>query len=186
MLETVERNYQMTVIVTLVCLKDGANEETLLQKQNCVQEAKNASGKFQRHFLLSRGSFYVFSICCEEVQTKEHRENTEETLSPMFPECFSVCVAMQHTLKKRYSLHLGSKKCFAFFPFAHPCNALSNIDSNCFYSTVFSFGPALSLRQRILKVFQGSMPPAPLEKLKNLSLPCRCWRFLSGPGGGES
>ena len=70
-------------------IKVGANNETLLRKQKCVQDAKNVFGKFQKHFLLLRRRFCVFNTCCVGEQTRNHWGNTEETLtlnvSRMFP-----------------------------------------------------------------------------------------------------
>ena len=40
-------------------LKGGTKEETLLQKQNCVQEAKNIFGKFQKHLFCSQDADFV-------------------------------------------------------------------------------------------------------------------------------
>ena len=73
-------------------------------------------------------------------QTRNYLGNTEETLtldvSRMFPRL--------HILKTQ-NLGLGSKKCFASFPFVHPCNIVSNIDSECFCSNVSWFAPAFKL-----------------------------------------
>ena len=65
----------------ILCLKAGANNETLLQKQKCIQDAKNVFEKFQKHFLLSTHRFCVFNMCCAGEQTSSHLGNTEETLT---------------------------------------------------------------------------------------------------------
>ena len=54
----------------------GTNEKTLLKKHYCVQEAKNASAKFQKHFLLTRRSF----LCSIYVLWRNEREDIWEKL----------------------------------------------------------------------------------------------------------
>ena len=117
------------------CLKAGANKETLLWKQKCVQDAKNVFEKFQKHFLLSRRRFCVFNIYCVGEQTRNHLGNNEETLtlnvSRMFPR-----LRTQATYFADAEFASRKQKCFASFPFAHPYNIVSNIDSKCFCSNV--------------------------------------------------
>ena len=89
-------------------LKVGANEETLLRKQKCAQDAKNVFGQFQKLFLLSRRRFCVFNICCVGEQTRNHLGNTEKTLnlnvSRMFPR-----LRTQATYLQMNNLRLRSK-----------------------------------------------------------------------------
>ena len=40
-----------------------------------------------------------------------------------------------------HSLRLGSRRSFDSFPFAHPSNIVSYIDTKCFCSNVFAFPP---------------------------------------------
>ena len=65
------------------------NEEALLQKQNCVQEAKNAFEKFLKHYYFEGANFVSLTYVASGVQTRKHLKNTEETLtlkvSQMFP-----------------------------------------------------------------------------------------------------
>ena len=123
-----------------VQVKVGANKETLLRKQKCVQDAKNVFEKFQKHLLLSRRRFCVFNICRVGEQTRNHLGNTEETLtlnvSRMFPH-----LRTQATYLEDAEFASRKQKCFASFPFAHPYNTVSNIDSKCFYNNVSSFAP---------------------------------------------
>ena len=111
---------------------------------NIVAEAKvrpgrkNVFGKFQKHFLLPRRRFCVFNICCVGEQTRNHLENTEETVSRMFP-----CLHTQATYLEDAEFASRKHKCFASFPFAHSYNIVSNIDSKCFCSNVSLFAPTL-------------------------------------------
>ena len=57
-------------------VKACANDEALLQKEDCVQDSKNVFGKFQKHFLLSRRRFCVFNIYYVGLQTRKHLRNT--------------------------------------------------------------------------------------------------------------
>ena len=126
--------------------KASANKETLLRKQNCVQDAKNVFGKFQKHFLLPRRRFCVCSICCVEEQRRNHLGKTEETLtlnvSRTFPRLHT-----QATYLENAEFAFRKQKCFASFPFAHPYNSVSNIDSKCFHSNVSSFAPTFKFGQ---------------------------------------
>ena len=133
----------ITFRISIMIIKADANKETLLQKQKCIQDAKNVFGKFQKHFLLSRCRFCVFNICCIGEQMRNHLGNTEETLtfnvSRMFPR-----LCTQATYLEDVEFVSRKQKCFASFPFAHPYNTVSNIDSKCFCSNVFSFAPTLT------------------------------------------
>ena len=123
-------------------LNAGANKETLLRKQSCVQDAKSVFGKFQKHFLLSRRRFCVFNIRCVGVQTRKHLVNTGETLtlnvSRLFPR-----LRPQATYFEDVVSASRKQKTFCFFLFAHPCNIMSTIGLKSFCSNVFSFAPAL-------------------------------------------
>ena len=122
---------------TITKLKVGANKETLLRKQTCAQDAKNVFGKFQKHFLLPRRRFCVFNICCVGEQTRNYLGNSEETLtlnvSRMFPR-----LRTQATYLENAEFASRKQKCF---PYSHPYNIVSNIDSKCFCSNVSSFVP---------------------------------------------
>ena len=124
------------------CLKVDANEETLLQKENCVQDAKKVFGKFQKHFLLSRCRFCVFNICHVTMQTRNHLGNTEETLtlnvSRLFPR-----LRTQATYFEDAKFISRKQTVFACFSFAHLCNIASNTDSKRLCVNVSSFAPAL-------------------------------------------
>ena len=80
-------------------LKAGANKETFLLKQNCIQDAKNVFEDFKNIFCFQVRRFCVFNICCVGLQ----RGNIWGTLKKhsicMFPDCFLVCVPKQHILK---------------------------------------------------------------------------------------
>ena len=107
-------------------------------------DAINVFGKFQKHFLLPRRRFCVFNICCVGEQTRNHLGNTEETLtlnvSRMFPR-----LRTQATYLEDAEFPSRKQNCFASFPFAHPYNIVSNIDSKCFCSNVSSFAPTLTV-----------------------------------------
>ena len=103
---------------------------------------KNVFGKFQNHCLLLIRRFCVFNICCVGEQTRNHLGNTEETLtlnvSRMFPRLRPQATCLEDT-----EFASRKQKCFASFPFAHPYNIVSNINSKCFCSNVSSFAPTL-------------------------------------------
>ena len=134
-------------------VKAGASKETLLRKQKCVQDAENVFGKFQKHFLLSRRRFCVFSICCFGEQTRNHLRNTEETLtlnvSRMFP-----CLHTQATYVVDAEFASRKQKYFASFPFAHPYYIVSNIDLKCFCSNVSSLAPTFRHEMAITLEFK--------------------------------
>ena len=69
------------------------------------------------------------------------RGNSWETLTlNVSRECFFVCVPMQHMLKTESR----RKNYFSFFLFAHPNNAVSNIDMNVSAVYVFWFATAFT------------------------------------------
>ena len=117
-----------------------------------VQDAENIFGKFQKHFLLPRRRFCVFNICCVGQQTRNHLGNTEETLtlnvSQMFPR-----LGTQATYLEDAEFASRKQKCFASFPFAHPYNIVSKINSKMFLQQCFLvvldnvslFAPALRI-----------------------------------------
>ena len=52
------------------CFKAGANQETLLQKQNCIQEARTV---FQNIFgYLAKHRIFVFNICKMQAKKSKH------------------------------------------------------------------------------------------------------------------
>ena len=130
-------------IITPSMFKAGANEKTLLQKQNWVQDAKNVFGKFQKHILVSGRRFCVFNICCVGSQTRKHLRNPEEALtfnvSRLFPH-----LRAKATYSEDVEFTPGKQKCFASFLFAQPCNIVINIDQKCFRGNVSSFAPTFS------------------------------------------
>ena len=138
-------------------LKAGANKKTLLRKQKCVLDAKNAFGKFHKHFLLPRCKFCLHHLLrggTNEEWLGNHWRNTD---FECFPNVSSFAVPKQHILKAQ-NLRLGSKNVFASFPFAHSCNIVSNIDSRCFCSNVSSFAPTFSLHIYSMRVILISYP----------------------------
>ena len=57
------------------CFKAGANQETLLQKQNCIQEATTV---FQNIFCYyAKHRFFVFNICKMQAKKRKHIRNNE-------------------------------------------------------------------------------------------------------------
>ena len=76
---------------------------------------------------------------------RNHLGNTEDRLtlnvSRMFPRLHT-----QATYLVDAEFVSRKQKCFASFPFAHPYNIVSNIDSKCFCSNVSSFPLTLKLR----------------------------------------
>ena len=98
---------------------------------------------FRSIFLLSRRRFCVFNICCVEEQTRNYLGNTEETLtlnvSRIFPR-----LRTQGTYLEDAEFASRKQKCFASFPFAHPNNVVSNIDSKCFCRNASSFAPTFT------------------------------------------
>ena len=76
-------------------------------------------------------------------QTRKHLRNTEEALTFNVSQLFSRLRA-KATYSEDVKFASRKHKCFASFPFAHPCNVLINIDSKCFRGNVSSFAPALS------------------------------------------
>ena len=74
---------------------------------------------------------------------RNHLGNTEETLTLNVSRMFDR-LRTQATYFEDAEFASRKQKCFASFPFAHPYNIVSNIDSKCFCSNASSFAPTLS------------------------------------------
>ena len=81
-------------------------------------------------------------------QKRNHLGNTEETLTMNISRMFNR-LRTQATYLVDAELASQKQKCFASFPFAHPYNTVSNIDSKCFCSNVSSFAPTLKITNSI-------------------------------------
>ena len=70
-------------------LKAGANHKTLLQKQNCIQEARTV---FQNIFCyLAKHRIFVFNICKMQAKKRKHMRNNEGTVA-LNMEHFLICI----------------------------------------------------------------------------------------------
>ena len=97
---------------------------------------------FKSIFCFQEADFVSSTYVMLGEQTSNYLGNTEETLtlnvSRMFPSLHT-----QGTYLEGAEFASKKQKCFASFPFAHPYNIVSNIDSKCFCSNVSSFAPTL-------------------------------------------
>ena len=104
------------LVAFLTSLKASASEETLFPKQNCVRDAKNVFGKFQKHLLLSRRRVCFFNICYMGAQTRKQLGHNEEPLtsnaSRMFPH-----LRTQATYFEDVELASRKQKVFCFLLF---------------------------------------------------------------------
>ena len=69
-------------------------------------------------------------------------------VSRLFP-----CLRAKATYSEDVEFASRKQKCFASFPFAHPCNIVINIDSNCFRDNVSLFAPAFRSVHNCKKLF---------------------------------